>query len=57
MVPTGTRKTGKPRKMERHFPVWEKSREFHQDWKNQGKVREFYPKYWKIRKNYAGKLK
>ena len=43
MAPTGT---GKPEKMGDHFPVKEKSGDFDQN----GKVREFCPKYWKIRK-------
>ena len=40
MVPT---RTGKP---EEHFPVREKSWNFAKT----GKVREFYPKYWKNQK-------
>ena len=40
MVPTRTRKPGK---IEKHFPVREKSGNFQKT----GKVREFYPKYWK----------
>ena len=40
MVPT---RTGKPGKMRKLFPVREKSGNFEQT----GKVREFYPKYWK----------
>ena len=48
MVPTGTGKTGKPGEMGRHFPVTQgKVWEFCSDWKSRGKVREFYPKYWK----------
>ena len=39
-VPT---RTGKPGKMERHFPVREKSGNFEQT----GKVRENHTKYWK----------
>ena len=39
-VPT---QTGKPGKMERHFPVREKSGNFEQT----GKVRENHTKYWK----------
>ena len=39
MVP---RRTGKPGKMTKLFPVREKSGNFEQT----GKVREFYPKYW-----------
>ena len=50
MVPT---RTGKPRKMGEHFPVREKAGNFAKT----GKGGEFYPKYWKIRKNYTGKLK
>ena len=52
MVPTGTGKTGKPDKNGRHFPVTEKSANFVKT----GKVREFYTKYWKNQKIYAGKL-
>ena len=47
MVPT---RTGKPVKMGEHFPVREKSRNFDQIGK------EFYPKYWKIRKFSHWKL-
>ena len=43
MVPTWTGKTRKPGKMGKLFPVREKSGNFEQT----GKVREFYPKYWK----------
>ena len=39
-VPT---RTGKPRKMGRHFPVKEKSENFEQT----GKVRENHTQYWK----------
>ena len=53
MVPAGTGNQGKPGKMGRHFPVREKPGNFVKI----GKVREFYSKYWKIRKNYTGKLK
>ena len=41
-VPT---RTGKPRKMERHFAVREKSGNFEQT----GKVREYHAKYWNLR--------
>ena len=41
--PTWTGKTRKPGKMRKLFPVREKSGNFEQT----GKVREFYPKYWK----------
>ena len=44
MVLTGT---GKPGKMGRHFPVRETSGNF----KQTGKVRENYTKYWNIQKN------
>ena len=53
MVPTATGNQGKPGKMGRHFPVREKSGKFVKT----GKVREFYSKYWKIRKSCTGKLK
>ena len=43
MIPT---RTGKPGKMGEHFPVREKSGDFAKT----ANVREFYPKYWKIRK-------
>ena len=43
-VPTRTGKPGKPGKMGRHFPVREKSGNF----KQTGKVRENFTKYWKI---------
>ena len=43
-VPT---RTGKPGKMGRHFPVWEKSGNFEQT----GKVRENHTKYWKTEIN------
>ena len=46
MVPTGTGNQGKPGKMERHFPVREKSGNFVKT----GKARGFCPKYWKNRK-------
>ena len=39
-------KPGKPGKMGEHFPVREKSGNFAET----GKVREFHPKYWKIKK-------
>ena len=39
--------TGKPKKLGEHFPVREKSGNFDQT----GKVREFYPKYWKRMEN------
>ena len=42
MVPTWTRKTGKPGKIRKLFPVSEKSGNF----EHTGKVGEFYPKYW-----------
>ena len=45
MVPTGT---GKPGKMRKLFPGREKSGNFTQ---NNGKMREFYPKYWKSEEN------
>ena len=50
MVPT---RIGKPGKTGEHFVVREKSGNFVKI----GKVGKFYLKYWKIRKNYAGKLK
>ena len=46
-VPTRTGKTGKPGKMERHFPVREKSGNFEQTGKVREKVRENHTKYWK----------
>ena len=49
MVPT---KTGKLGKMERHFPVREKSRNFSKT----GKVREFYQNYWKIQEKLHWKF-
>ena len=63
MVPTRTGNQGKPGKMERHFPVREKSGNFVKT----GKVREFYSKYlknqkkklhWKIeKKKNTGKVR
>ena len=50
MVPT---RTGKPGKTGEHFSVKEKSGNFAKT----GKAREFYPKYWKIRKNNTGKVR
>ena len=45
-------RTGKPGKTGEHFPVREKSGNFAKT----GKVRKFYPKYWKnSEKNYTGK--
>ena len=52
MVPTGTGKQGKLGKMGRHFPVGE----FCQDWKSQGKIGEFYSKYWKKQKKLYWKI-
>ena len=37
------KKTGKPEKLGKHFPITEKLGDFEQT----GKVRKFYPKYWK----------
>ena len=52
MVPTGTGNQGKPGKMERHFPVREKSGNFVKT----GKVGEFYSKFWKNRKKLYLKI-
>ena len=49
----GSHRDCKNWKMGRHFPVREKSGNFVKT----GKVMGFYSKYWKIRKNYTGKLK
>ena len=48
MVPTLTGKSGRRQSI---FQSGES------DFTKVGKVREIYPKYWKMRKNYAGKLK
>ena len=46
MVTTRTGKPGKPGKIGERFPVREKSGNFAKN----GKVREFYPKYWRNQK-------
>ena len=60
MVPIGTGKTGKPGKikMERHFPVREKSGNFAKTGKGREKSGNFTQNTGKSKKkNYTGKLK
>ena len=45
-------RTGKPGKMEEHFPVRENSGNFAKT----GKVRQFYPEYWKNQKKLHWKF-